>query len=153
MTRDYRVPIRVTRVSFAVGRYAERWPRRRSARWLGACVAVCGVALLGGCGSGDSVPSGRWASAFSGTTSMQLSDDGSATIDFGADGVPTCIDSGAGVSDVGEWHGIGAGWYEAKFDTFNVEFAFDVWFDKTNYDKMFLVTCGNRDEKVTMARQ
>jgi hypothetical protein len=130
-----------------------RRPRQRVARWVGGCVAVCSVVLLGACGAGDSVPSGRWASAFSGTTSLQLSDDGSATIDFGADGIPGCVESGAGVSDVGKWHGIGDGWYEAEFDTFSVEFAFDVWFDETNYNKMFLATCGNREAKVTLAKQ
>ncbi len=123
------------------------------ARWVAGCVALCCVVLLGGCGLGDSVPAGRWASAFSGTTSLQLSDDGAATIDFGADGIPTCLDSGAGVSDVGTWHGIGDGWYEAEFDTFSVEFAFDVWFDDTNYNKMFLSTCENRDVNVTLAKQ
>jgi hypothetical protein len=84
---------------------------------------------------------------------LQLSDDGSATIDFGADGIPGCVDSGARVSGVGKWHGIGDGWYEAEFDTFSVEFAFDVWFDDTNYDKMFLATCGNREAKVALAKQ
>jgi hypothetical protein len=84
---------------------------------------------------------------------LELSDDGSANIDFGADGIPVCVASGAGVSDLGTWHGIGEGWYEADFDTFSVEFAFDVWFDDTNYDKMFLATCGNRDATMTMAKQ
>jgi len=116
-------------------------------------VALGSVALLGACGSGDSVPSGLWESAFSGTTTMQLSDDGSVTIDFGADAVPSCIESGAAVVDVGQWRGIGDGWYQAQFDTFSIEFAFDAWFEKPDFDKMFLVACGDRDSYVTLAKR
>jgi hypothetical protein len=153
MTRDSSAVSGVARAPFVVGWHVTRWPRKRLAPRVAGCVALCSMVLLGGCSVGDSVPPGRWTSAFTGTTSLELSDDGSATIDFGTDGIPGCVDSGAGVSDVGTWHGTGDGWYEAEFDTFSVEFAFDVWFEDTNYDKMFLAICGDRDAKVTLAKQ
>jgi hypothetical protein len=92
-------------------------------------------------------------SAFSGTTTVQLAGDGSVTIDFGADGAPTCIKPAGAAREVGTWHKIGDGWYGAEFNDFSVEFAFDVSFGSTNFDKMFLSSCGNRDDKVTLAKQ
>jgi hypothetical protein len=132
---------------------AGRWFQERLGRALVCCLAICVVTLLGGCASGDSVPSARWVSAFSGTTTVQLADDGSVTIDFGADGAPTCINPAGAGPEVGTWHNIGDGWYGAEFHDFTVEFAFGVSFGSTNFDKMFLSSCGNRDDKVTLAKQ
>ncbi|PKQ26191.1 MAG: hypothetical protein CVT64_06940 [Actinobacteria bacterium HGW-Actinobacteria-4] len=108
---------------------------------------------LAGC-SRDSIPiPSTWESAFSGTVTVEIDADRDAIVDFGADGPPDCVDDVEERRTLGKWANLGDGWYEVRFEDFTVEFTFDVWFDKVNFDKMYLSYCGDRDTSVLMARR